>query len=54
MATMINMAVTDQAVIQPAELSGHFSDTLGPDGMFLNHDSLLCNCGHWFSLIECM
>ena len=38
----LDVAVTDQTVIQPAELLGGFSDPVGIDGTFFDHECLRC------------
>ena len=44
-AALIQVLVTDQAMIQPTESLGGFSDTLGTDEVFLYHGGLLCDEG---------
>ncbi len=41
----VDVVLTDQSVIQPAEPTGDLPDTLWTDGMLLNHHCLL-----WFGL----
>ena len=43
MGTLFDMAVMDQAVIQPTELFGDLSDPLGENGLFGYHGVLLCS-----------
>lgn len=42
MTQPIDRALTDQALIHPAELGGDPAQALSTEGMLLNHDRLLC------------
>jgi hypothetical protein len=45
MAAAVEVAVTDEAMIQPTELFGNFPDTLRADRKFLYHGVLLSSGG---------